>query len=73
MICKICQTENKEIFTAKVLNKYEVPYFSCPECGFLSSGEPYWLKEAYASPINISDTGAMKRNISFSVMALNII
>ena len=73
MVCKICREENKKIFTAKILNKYEVQYYCCPKCGFLSAEEPYWLDESYNSPINISDTGIMKRNISFSASTLNII
>jgi len=73
MVCKICHEENKEIFTAKVLNKYDVKYYYCGKCGFLNTEEPYWLNEAYESPINVSDTGIMKRNISFSALTLNII
>lgn len=73
MFCKICQEENKKIFTAKILNKYEVQYYYCDKCGFISTEEPYWLNEAYGSPINISDTGIMQRNISFSASTLNII
>lgn len=63
MACRICKSENKKIFTAKVLNKYEVDYFYCSECGFISTEEPYWLKEAYADSINKEDTGYVSRNI----------
>src|SRR5680860_251113 len=73
MLCKICHTKNKKIFTAKVLNKYEIDYFFCDKCGFLSPSNPYWLDEAYVFSINISDSGIMKRNISFSASSLNII
>lgn len=41
-------------------------YFHCTHCGFLQTEEPYWLDEAYKSPINISDTGYMLRNNQFA-------
>lgn len=34
--------------------------------GFLQTEEPYWLNEAYRSPISIIDTGVMSRNIGSS-------
>jgi hypothetical protein len=66
MNCKICGNKAVEKFKAKILNKYEVKYFCCQNCGFLSTEEPYWLDEAYKSPINISDTGYLQRNINLS-------
>lgn len=62
MNCKICQTPAKFTFCGKILNKYDVDYFECPHCGYLQTEEPYWLNEAYASPINSSDTGIIERN-----------
>lgn len=52
MTCKICGKENKFIFKAKILKKYDVSYFHCENCGFLQTEEPHWLSEAYKSPIN---------------------
>lgn len=66
MNCKICEKLSKEFFSAKVLNKFDVGYFLCGNCGFLQTEEPYWLKEAYNSPINLSDTGLVQRNIYLS-------
>ena len=66
MKCKICNHEAKNIFTAKILNKYNVNYCYCNHCGFLQTEEPYWLKEAYSNPISIIDTGIMARNIGSS-------
>ncbi len=65
MQCKICEKENEKTFNAKILKKYDISYYHCHRCGFLQTEEPYWLDEAYKSPINISDTGYMQRNISF--------
>jgi hypothetical protein len=66
MTCKICNQQTKQIFTAKILNKYDINYFHCEHCGFLQTEEPYWLNEAYGESINVSDTGYMQRNINLS-------
>lgn len=66
MTCKICNKQTKQIFKAKILNKYEIDYFYCEHCGFLQTEEPYWLDEAYGESINISDTGYMQRNLMLS-------
>ena len=66
MNCKICNHKTKNIFTAKILNKYEGKYYYCENCGILQTEEPFWLKEAYSDPISIIDTGTMARNIGSS-------
>lgn len=73
VICKICGSNSSHAFTSKVLNKYDVKYFKCRNCDYLFTEEPYWLDEAYKSPINISDTGIMSRNIFFSKIVSSII
>jgi len=69
MNCKICNHGTTNIFTAKMLNKYDVRYYYCDHCGFLQTEEPYWLKEAYSDSISITDTGIMSRNIDSSKIA----
>ncbi len=54
------------LFTAKVLNKYDVKYFQCTETGFIQTEEPYWLEESYSSAITKLDLGLLKRNIEFA-------
>lgn len=66
MTCKICNQATKQIFKAKILNKYEINYFYCEHCGFLQTEEPYWLDEAYSESINVSDTEYMQRNLMLS-------
>lgn len=66
MICKICTQQTKEIFTAKILNKYNIKYYHCQHCGFLQTEEPFWIEEAYSESINISDTGYIQRNLNLS-------
>lgn len=63
MNCKICNKPAQERFRHLVLNKYEVKYYYCSDCIFLQTEEPYWLEEAYAKPIDDSDTGYVSRNI----------
>jgi hypothetical protein len=66
MNCKICSSESKEIFSAKILNKYAIKYYHCSKCDFLQTEEPFWLKEAYEAAIGITDTGILKRNHLFT-------
>lgn len=66
MNCRICQTPSATLFTAKVMGKHDVRYFACPHCGFVQTEDPFWLEEAYASPISLADVGLVGRNIGFS-------
>ncbi len=63
MNCNICHTPAREVFRAKILGKYDAPYFQCPKCGFLSLPDPFWLPESYASAITALDIGLLKRNL----------
>lgn len=73
MKCKICEKENQYVFSANILNKYDIKYYRCSNCGFLQTEEAYWLEEAYTESINISDTGIMSRNLYLSHIATSII
>jgi len=66
VVCKICGNLAETAFRDRILKKYNVQYFSCPNCGYLFTEEPYWLSEAYSNAINNSDTGLAWRNIHFS-------
>jgi len=66
MKCKICNKTVKNIFSHKVLGKYNVCYYRCPNCHFIQTEKSYWLDEAYKESINISDTGILNRNINLS-------
>lgn len=54
------------IFNKNILNKYNVRYFYCPKCGYLTTEDPFWLKEAYSNAIAITDIGLISRNIEMS-------
>jgi hypothetical protein len=73
MKCLICQNNSQPIFSSIILNKFKIIYFHCEKCGFLQTETPYWLSEAYSSPINLTDTGIVARNISLSRIACIII
>ena len=64
MICKVCNDKVNKLFVARVLSKYDITYFYCNNCGFLSTEEPYWLGEAYSEAISLSDIGMLNRNIA---------
>ena len=61
-ICPITGHQMDTVFSAKLLNKYDVQYFYCEETGLLQTEEPYWLDEAYDQAIAATDTGILRRN-----------
>lgn len=65
MQCNVCGKQTTKAFNTTILGKYQIDYFECPNCKFIQTETPYWLKEAYASPINETDTGLLRRNIQF--------
>ncbi|MBC7627950.1 class I SAM-dependent methyltransferase [Ferruginibacter sp.] len=62
MNCKICNKQSLILFEALVLKKHLVKYLKCQNCGFIQTEEPYWLNDAYASPIALLDVGLLYRN-----------
>ena len=71
--CKICNSKAYKIFTKKILNKYDVNYYQCSNCGAIFTQEPYWLNEAYSDAITSSDIGILSRNINIAKILENII
>lgn len=66
MKCNICKSETKLLFKGQILNKYNVQYYQCPNCDFIQTEKPYWLKEAYENAITDLDVGLVSRNLSYS-------
>ena len=66
MKCKICNNETSKVFDAKILNKHNVDYFLCTNCGFIQTVEPFWLEESYEEAINTTDTGILERNFQLA-------
>lgn len=50
----------------EILRQYKINYFYCNRCGFMQTETPYWLDEAYANSINLTDTGYVTRNVFLS-------
>lgn len=73
MKCKICNNPTDYFGNAVILNKYDVCYYQCANCGFIQTEEPYWLNEAYSDAITKSDIGLIGRNISFAEATRNLI
>ncbi|OKH30413.1 glycosyl transferase group 1 [[Phormidium ambiguum] IAM M-71] len=73
MKCKICRSETTHFAKATILEKYDIDYFKCENCGFVQTEEPYWLSEAYTNAIASSDVGLVFRNLQFSQITSNII
>ena len=66
MYCNICHSTSLPFEKAIILNKYNIQYYSCGNCGFIQTELPYWLDEAYSSAIARSDIGLIGRNIKLS-------
>jgi hypothetical protein len=64
--CNICGKKMTSCFTGFILKKYTIQYFTCTNCGYTCTENPYWLKESYENPINSTDTGILWRNIKNS-------
>ena len=62
MLCLICSGITTKIFSSLLLHKYQVAYFYCSSCEFLSTEKPYWLAEAYSHAIAKTDIGLLARN-----------
>lgn len=50
-------------FSETVLSQYRADYFIDPATDFIFVNNPHWLSEAYSSPLSITDTGILSRNI----------
>ena len=61
--CRICAEATVEHARAPIRGKYAGIYLRCSTCGFVFVENPSWLAEAYAEPINSSDTGYVARNL----------
>lgn len=66
MQSKITGGATSLMFTAKVLNKYDVKFYRCADTGFIQTEEPYWLADAYSSAITKLDVGLVFRNLQLA-------
>jgi hypothetical protein len=66
MQSKVTGGDTTLLFTAKVLNKYDVKFYRCNDTGFIQTEEPYWLDDANSSAITKLDVGLPFRNVFLS-------
>jgi hypothetical protein len=62
--CRLCNSRISNPFSEAELLGHNIKYFECAQCEYVQTEEPFWLADAYASSINLSDTGIMYRNLS---------
>jgi len=62
--CRLCSSPISRPFSNAQIFERDVQFYECESCGYVQTEEPAWLDQAYASPINASDTGIMARNLS---------
>jgi hypothetical protein len=65
-MCPICQSALWPYLQTLVLRRYQVQYFRCAGCGFITTEPPYWLEEAYSEAITSLDIGLPHRNIQYA-------
>lgn len=66
MNCNVCQASMQHQFSEKLLSRYTVNFYRCPDCSLLQTEKPYWISEAYEDAIVDADTGLVQRNISLA-------
>lgn len=73
MNCKICNNNSTKYFKKNILNKYDITYYKCQNCGFIQTEDPYWLDESYTDAIALLDVGLVSRNNLYSKISREII
>lgn len=61
--CNICNGITTEFAKTLIRKKRTARFLRCSNCGFIFVENPTWLSEAYAQPIDPSDTGYVWRNL----------
>jgi len=46
-VCRVCKFQVQAVFTSVLLKKYYTQYYQCNNCGYVQTGDPFWLEEAY--------------------------
>ena len=59
--CRVCGALSRFVYSRRLLGR-PVRYYDCAACGYFQTEEPDWLERAYRSPINVLDTGLVRRN-----------
>ena len=60
--CRLCGHPSEYPFSSSETKWGFIHLYRCPNCHYVQTQRPTWLSDAYAEPINASDTGIMMRN-----------
>jgi hypothetical protein len=71
--CRVCGGATTAWGELEVLGKHAVRYERCARCGLVQTEPPFWLEEAYASPIATSDLGVVSRNIYLARLVVAVV
>jgi hypothetical protein len=71
--CRVCGARSAAFGSARVLDRLDVQYFQCSRCRFVQTEQPYWLDEAYSTPLIAADVGAVDRNLRLAGVTQTII
>ncbi len=72
-LSRLTGEEASPLFSALVLNRYEVTYYQCVRTGFIQTDHPFWLEEAYSSAITALDLGIVSRNIDKGALTRQVV
>ena len=71
--CRVCGAPSGEFGSARVLERIDVQYFQCSRCRFVQTEQPYWLADAYSTPLVAADVGAVDRNLRLAATTQTVI
>jgi hypothetical protein len=66
--CRLCHGATTFAYKTIVLDRHEVSYYCCQECGSLQTEPPYWLAEAYEKASQSIDPGSARRVLDSYVL-----
>jgi hypothetical protein len=73
MKCNVCSAPSHFFFKKQILEKYDVGFFQCENCGFLQTEKPFWLNESYQEAFTVLDVFLADRAIQFGQVTENVI
>lgn len=71
--CNVCGAPSVEFGSAKIFDRIDVQYYQCEKCRFVQTEPPYWLTEAYSTPLIAADVGAVDRSLRLAAITQTLI
>lgn len=68
--CRLCAGATDHAFSATIMGRRIIDYFTCRDCGSLQTEAPVWLDEAYSLHLGLLDCGAVQRNLDNAAACL---